>query len=356
MQLAVDTAAHTNLHDGDTIVRHAKRPNWGLAVMLWERESKRGYRFEDGSTRTFMTKFCGFFSAADAPTEVAAMLLAARKEQPSDPALKVAKRKKFETPLLEDQLAVFSAAHDNGFSGKGWLKNHRGASGGRRLKRHRDAAIAEAKTLLAKDALDDLLASGRYEVVVDRACAVLSNTDLVTKKQLEPLHSARRSSALALALRNYLYEPDADGALFDEFLRRLGRSSSGRYSWPLMTALRALVLPETHICIKPSVFMRQAGLLSPSLAKKSRPTGSTYNRWLAMAQDLRTQLAEMEVEPADMLDVYDFVWQTMRPAAAAEVEAARVARATPKAPAADADPAASEVAEPAGEPDEAEAA
>ncbi|MBL4685460.1 MAG: hypothetical protein JKY37_12770 [Nannocystaceae bacterium] len=185
---------------------------------------------------------------------------------------------------------------------------------------------------------------------------MLSNTDLVTKKQLEPLHSARRSSALALALRNYLYEPDADGAQFDEFLRRLGRSSSGRYSWPLMTALRALVRPETHICIKPSVFTRQAGLLSPSLTNKSRPTGSTYNRWLAMAQALRTQLTGLGVEPADMLDVYDFVWQTMRPAAAAEVEAARVARVTPQVPAVDANAAVSKVADPAGEPDEAEAA
>ncbi|MEM6989460.1 MAG: hypothetical protein AAF721_03150, partial [Myxococcota bacterium] len=302
-------------------------------------------------------------SAAEAPNDVAERLLAARKEQPADPTKPKSKRRPKAVPTLEDQVTVFIGSGIEGFSDAAWLKNHRGLSGSRRLKRHRDAAIAEAKELLGKEALDELLAAGRYEVVLERAHAVLSKTDLVTKKQLEPLVNARRSSALALSLRNYLHEVDTDGAHFDEFLRRLGRSSTGRYTWPLMTALRALVNPEADVCIKPSVFVVQARSMSPSLAKKLRPTGATYNRYRAMAQELRTRLAGLGLEAADMLDVYDFVWATMRPAAAQSVEAAREARlaateAETATEAATDAPAATDGAptEPSGTPDEAEAA
>jgi len=318
MHLAVEAnPEHVIINDETAIVRHSRRPAWGLALMLWEREGKRGYTFEDGAERTFKLEYCGLFARSAAPADVAAKLRLAVESavQKTATLTGVAPKKRVDVPTLGEQVAVFHHQFADGMAGAAWQKSHRGAAGGRRLKRHRNAAVTEAQTLMARAELDELLAAGRYEVVLDRAHSVLTKSDLVTKSQLRPLDSARRSAALAIALRNYLYEADADGAHFDEFLRLLGRSSEGRISWPLMTALRALVNPDTDVCVKPSVFMAQARLVSPSLSNKSRPTGTMYNRWVAMAQDLRAQLAGSGVECADLLDVYDFVWLTLRPAA-----------------------------------------
>src|SRR5690606_26156746 len=39
------------------VYQHTKRAQWGLAALVWERDGKRGYRFEDGSERVFREGF-----------------------------------------------------------------------------------------------------------------------------------------------------------------------------------------------------------------------------------------------------------------------------------------------------------
>jgi len=295
--------------------------------MLWERDGKRGYHFEDGSERTFKSEYCGMFKPEMAAPETKAKLMAALEElAPKTPTRKSAVPKKMrDVPSVEEQVAVFRLQFPEGFEGGAWKKKHRGAGVTRRIKRHRDAAIAHAAEALSKENLDALLAAGDFAEVIERASAVLAKTDLVTKKQLEPLSGAKPSSALAMALRNYLHEEDTSGARFDEFARRLGRNSSGRCTWPLLTALRAVVNPDTDICIKPSVFGHQALAIDPTLSTKPRLNGANYNRWVALARELRALMAGAGLEPTDMLDVYDFVWLTLRPSAADLYEEARAA-------------------------------
>ena len=325
MQVAADATQPTL--NPRTIVRHEKRPRWGLAVMLWEREGKRGYHFEDGSERVFKSEYCGMFKPEMAAPETKARLMAAFDSlAPKTKTKKSAIPKKMrDVPGVEEQVAVFRLQFPEGFVGQGWQAKHRGADAKRRIKRHRDSAVAHAAEALSKEALDALLATGSYAEIIERASAVLAKTDLVTKKQLEPLTDANPSSALALALRNYLHEDDADGARFDEYARRLGRNSSGRCTWPLLTALRAVVNPDSDVCVKPSVFTKQALSIDPSLSKKPRLNGANYNRWVALARELRSLMAGAGLEAKDMLDVYDFAWLTLRPSAADLYEEARAA-------------------------------
>lgn len=326
MQVAADATQPST--SPRTIVRHERRPKWGLAVMIWEREGKRGYHFEDGSERAFAAEYCGMFKPEMAAPDTKAKLMAAF-EKLSPKATKKKKsaipKKMQDVPGVEEQVAVFRLQFPEGLDGEAWKKKHRGVGAKRRIKRHRDSAIAHAAEALSKQALDDLLAAGNYAEVIDRASAVLAKSDLVTKKQLEPLSGANPSSALALALRNYLHEEDADGARFDQFARRLGRNSTGRCTWPLLTALRALVNPDSDVCIKPSVFTKQALAVDPTLSKKPRLNGANYNRWVALARELRALMAGAGLEPSDMLDVYDFVWLTLRPSASDLYEEARAA-------------------------------
>lgn len=314
-------AAPTVDHLGrPVIVRHSKRPRWGLAVRTWEREGKCGYVFEDGSERVFKIEYCGMFEPSEAHVDVAQRLWAATKaasaeaEKKMDPLLARRKKAKAEMPTFEEQVVMFYKVFPDGFADAAYRKKHRGGTG-RRVSRHRDPAIAEAKTLLAKEALDELLAAGRHDDVLSRAVEILGKTDFVTKRQLAPLREAKVTPVLAQALRDALHEPDPQGKYFDELLRTLGRASKGRIGWPLVTALRALVNPDDDVCVRPTVFLRQAVTLSPTLAKKTTPRGMIYNRWLAMVEELRARLAGSGLDAHDNHDVYEFIWLTLRPAA-----------------------------------------
>ena len=44
---------------------HRKRPQWGYAIVAWEKGDKRGYQFEDGQLRVFKDAFYGLFDRVD---------------------------------------------------------------------------------------------------------------------------------------------------------------------------------------------------------------------------------------------------------------------------------------------------
>jgi hypothetical protein len=55
--------------------------------------------------------------------------------------------------------------------------------------------------------------------------------------------------------------------------------------------------------------------MAPRLEHTPRPDGETYVAYLSMAQAVRNHLAEAELPPKDLLDVHDFIYETLRPAA-----------------------------------------
>ena len=52
---------------GLRLFRHSKRPQWGIAALVWELNGKRGYQFSDGKLRVFKQGFYGLFESAVAP-------------------------------------------------------------------------------------------------------------------------------------------------------------------------------------------------------------------------------------------------------------------------------------------------
>ncbi|MEM7155839.1 MAG: hypothetical protein AAF799_23515 [Myxococcota bacterium] len=319
MHVALDANANptpTSTTATPQLFRHCKREDWGMAVLLWEREGKRGYRFEGGDERTFKEGYYHFFQPTAAIGDAAERLLASLAvEAKADPAT-ARRAKRAATPTLVELIAVFHEEYAGGFGDAAWTSKVRGVGARRRAKKHREAAVAHAAELLAKEALDGLLASNDAAAVVERAVTVLKATDLVTKTQLAALASAAPTMGLAKALRDLMYEPDVDGAHFDRLARMLGRSPEGKVSWPLMTALRAVVDPAGDVVVRPSVFRAMAEVVMPSLSRRVRPHGGYYNRYVAMVRDLRDALVERGEAPRDLLDVYDFMWTVCRPAAA----------------------------------------
>jgi len=300
---------------GDRLYQHSKRKQWGFAVLAWERDGKRGYQFEDGELRVFTKEYYGLLAEAECPPEQAARLLAKLGRQSGAGKGSDGKAAKEQQLTFQEQLQVFLTEHPEGFLGARWKDEHRGEGVPRRLKRHRDFAVAEAAELLSLEALDGLIAAGDHAEVARRLAEVVNGSDLVTRAQAEPVLRAAPSPELSRGVREFLYGSAELEGRFDELCRVLLDAGRKQLSWPLVTAIPAVVRPLHHVAVRPTVLPKQAQWAQPRLRFASKPDGKAYARILAMAFTVRDALTEAGHPPKDLLDVYDFMLVTLRPAA-----------------------------------------
>jgi hypothetical protein len=301
---------------GDRLYQHSKRKQWGFAVLAWERDGKRGYQFEDGELRVFTKEFYELLPEAECPPDQAARLLAKLGRQSGVGKGGDGKTKERQL-TFEEQLQVFLTEYPEGFADAGWKDEHRGEGAPRKLKRHRDFAVADAMEQLSVEALDELIAAGDHAEVVRRLTEVVHGSDLVTRAQAEPISRATPSPDLSRGLRDFLYgRSDSDfEARFDEFCRLVLEAGRKQLSWPLITAVAAQVLPHAHVAVRPTVLAKQAQWAYPRLRYAAKPEGKVYTRILTMARTVRDALTGAGYPPKDLLDVYDFMLVTLRPAA-----------------------------------------
>ena len=306
------------------LYQHKKRKEWGFAIMAWERDGKRGYQFEDGELRVFKE---GYYQLLEEMSDVAnSTAIMARLEAKRASAAKKDDKKKRsggsrrsgpdieDLPTMGEQVMVFKDLYPQGFDDPKWIKDHRGGDG-RALKRHRAPAIKRAQDSLNKDSLEALINAGQTRSVLERACEVLDKTDLVTKSQVDPLRDTGRDSRLAQALLDFLH---GDGDLETRFAmlcRALATATKKPPSWQLATALGALVHPTDFVCVRPSVFSTQSVTMAPRLRPSKSPTSATFVGYCEMARKIQAALINEGLEPVDLLDIHDFIWVTLRPAA-----------------------------------------
>lgn len=304
------------------LFRHTKRESWGLAVLAWERDGKRGYLFQDGALRIIAHDFARFMVEVDRPlSEVEDLLKRLAKEvgrrfEPSSD--------KKESPArvdaglsFSDQMRIFETEYADGFVGAEWTKSIRGEGVKKRLKRHRDAAITQAQELLGQERLSELLTSDKHDTIWKDALAVLDATDLVPKAQLKPyrIEDATKVRALAEALVKHLHGDGDEQERHAHFLKQLREVSGKSVPWQVATALASLVHPANHVCIRPTSFQLQARSMAPRLPALSHASASSYARYLAMAKRIAAKLSDDALKPRDLMDVHDFVRLTTRPAA-----------------------------------------
>lgn len=308
MDIAADTDA--NEPNEDLLYRHSKREQWGVAVFLWERDEKRAFRFADGEVRVFKKGFYKLMVQAEAPADGSAEKLRA--------AVKAAAGgKKIEfLPTVGDQLVLFLRDYPGGFVGDAWHKVHRGD--GRRLKRHRDPAVTEAKKLLDPEALTKAYESGTYSESLSRLIEVLKNTDLVPSAHVKKLQTTQATKDLSAALMETAKDPE------NANVRRLQAALVGAQgpatSWQILTAPLTLLAPKKHLCVRPSVFSTQGKIVMPRFNAPKRPNEAAYQRYLDVARLVEEELAALGHAPVDKLDLHDFVWATLRPAAQEELQ------------------------------------
>ena len=295
--------------DQDALYRHSKRDKWGVAVFLWERDGKRAFRFADGETRVFKQGFYQLMVPAPAPEDGSAEELRAKVRA------SISGKKEEIIPTVGDQLILLLKDYPQGFEGEAWRDKHRG--GGRRLKRHRDPAIKQARELLDAERIAGLHKHGDYVGVLDSLVEVMAGTDLVPSAHIAKLKKTRPTQEFAATIRSMTANPA------EATVRQLQAGFVGAQgpatSWQLLTAPLALLAPHKHMCVRPSVFGVQGRIVMPRFTPPKRAGEAAYQRYIEVAHMVEDELRELGHPPTDLLDLHDFVWMTLRPAAREEL-------------------------------------
>lgn len=314
------------------LYQHTRRPQWGLAILCGEDKTSRTYQFQDGRTRTFKEGWYELMQpveSAEEETEAIASTLekAMDRQITRSRIMERAKKEGRNIFTVSDQVALFRKEYPGGFQDPRYIEEVReGGGGGRRRKKNRQAGIEHAQTVLSAEALDKHIAELQYRAVYDAAIATLSKTDIAsTSTDVRPLRrlSEELIPEFAVTLRDLLYGEDPYPDRFGGFLALLEDHEDTHPTWPMATVIQGLVHPQEHYCIKPSVFRQQARWLAPELSYSPSPSASRYMQYHDMAEDLKVRLERAELQPMDNLDIYNFIWETMRPGVRKDLESVK---------------------------------
>jgi hypothetical protein len=297
------------------LYEHKSRSEWGLATRVAAEDGRVSYQFQDGKLRKIDESFSHLLREVERPLCESVELQQALAAMAGVSLAKKGSRSAgHQLITVAQQVGLFLEDFSDGFASPAYIKKHRGT--GKRATRHRDPAVAQAKELFGQSELQTLVAGSQHHVVMGRVVTLLSATSLVTDRQLEPVKALdeignRRS---ATALYELLYGEEDRSTAMQSWID--GLASAGRgVSWPLATAVAALVEPLEHFCVQPTVLSHQVRGIGLGLEIKTTPSGRLYQRLVAMARSLHEELLSREMSPRDLLDVFDFVALTLRPAA-----------------------------------------
>lgn len=302
------------------LFKHTKRPDWGLAVIAWERDGKRAYLFDSGMVKVLAEPFYRLMKPVEQSAEEHTALLDRLAGQLDHGGERVSARagsSTFSHFTFEEQVSLFSAEFPDGFESRAWLKKARGVNAARRLKRHRNAAIEDVAEKLSQEQLQQYVDNNQPQEGWEQVCQCLEATDLVPGAQLTALRNRLgRGTIEGLECLSRLIHTPAEADIapaFDGFVQALRKMLGKAPGWELTTAALALVKPGVHICVRRSGFQKQAEWFMPQLHITKNPSAVTYAGFLNMAHSLNDKLNEAGLAPADMLDVHDFIKHTTSP-------------------------------------------
>lgn len=313
-----------HLHDPTaevpTLLQHSLREEWGLGIVTKREDDRVHLQFQDGFPRSFKKGYYHLFEAVDRRLDITLGIVDALQ---SMLGTQKKKTRRVRTVTLDEQIAYFGDLFEDGFAGEDYLHKHRNDGRSNPLKRHRDGLIDTAKDELGKAKLQRMLQGGNPRSVFEAAAEVVACTDLIKLKErkLFLAMSPKEHAAFANALFSLLHSRASFARRFDDLVAALERGMGKAPSWELATVFMAGLRPDKHTVVRMNTHSRQAEYMAPGLRLTDRPMGIFYERLLQMSTTIRETLEENGYEPTDFFDVFEFMWQTLRPAAQKEIRA-----------------------------------
>jgi hypothetical protein len=175
----------------------------------------------------------------------------------------------------------------------------------------------EAHTLwletLNKKEYKRLLDESEYIEIANRAARIESKTNLLFSFEKMALRDAIRSEegarVFAEGLYDFVYGAGRLQKRFENWIEAvasLPRKQTRVLTWPLVTVFGFIANPAEHIFLKPRVTKIAAEKYAFDFVYKSKPGWETYENYLAFAEQVGADLADLQ--PEDMIDIQSFLW------------------------------------------------
>jgi hypothetical protein len=272
--------------------RHLDKPEWGVGVLVDERDGKRTIDFQHGKRHVIAQSFWGQL-AEEEPSkgdEVAALTANESITKSLEPKKGRRPSRAAAAPRItfDIQLARLAAGWPGG------LADARPTVGdaGKKLA----AAVASGEGAVPR--VKEALAAG----------GLLHPVELIQVTNPAPENAA----AYLTALRALLEGSGDYAARFDALVGALG---AAKPTWTMATVFASLVSPNEHVFVKPGLFQTQARILGmPITGYNTHPSGAVYAQFQTLAKTVGERLAAAGHRPRDLMDVYAFIWRTLSPA------------------------------------------
>lgn len=196
----------------------------------------------------------------------------------------------------------------------GLLKKFPGGLQGQRMKEqerdYKDAMRKLALDWYEPTNLRGLMERGQYKEVVDLAYRLVklgSNNFPASFEKMafsDGLKAHTRSREFAEAFCNWVIPERAGESAFDAFAKELDHLDCAK--WPILTAYRFLLHPQTDVLIKPINLVKAADLANFNVSYQSKLNWLTYSRVCDFYGFVWGEISDLN--PQDYIDVQNFIW------------------------------------------------
>lgn len=315
-----------------TYVRHTKKTEWGLGMLVDSDASYFRYFFEDGEVRSFAAASFAFLTATKPSSEEAEALTAKSSKKRPGADKKKARKKTIPEELrggpdstrklaaaaptiasLQQQIALFNSHFPKGFEDERYIDQERGGHGSRKIGRQ--GIVDLARESLGADALRALLLNSKGVGTANLIKKLLAKAkQMLSLEELESFNlfakAAPTEQRLGEALFDMLHGQGPVGARLEAFSTALPVDLR---SWRLCTLPGGFYHPATLLYVDPEVTFRQAHIVGVPVSFQSSISGATYEHLLTMANKLSDELTRANLKPRDLVDVHLFTAHTLHP-------------------------------------------
>ncbi|MFO0661167.1 MAG: hypothetical protein U0165_15245 [Polyangiaceae bacterium] len=298
------------------LVRHPRKPEWGVGELVSQDEGRTSYRFDDGETRRFTADGLALLERVDESEVVRPKRGGSSSKKASESAsAKPQKVKPEDIPVqgFEEQVEIFRALYPQGFADERYVEERRGVGGAKPTRVERQLLLASE--VFEKEALRTILIMSRGKGMLVPCRRVLAQ-----EGGLIPVHEG-------LALSQFLSGVPDDQRFAEEFFSLLfGKSDlaqriddffktihASSRSWGIVSALLSLTSPEVHAPIDSQLMSRQLALAGMPTRIAPVPNGAEYLAVQAAIRSFYVKLMEADLIPRDLLDVHLFAQCTLAP-------------------------------------------
>jgi hypothetical protein len=280
-------------------VRSSASAAWGLGVVAAEDAKNLDVLFEAIGYRKLAKTFSGLREIADS-------------DVPADHRL----RKRDDWPQVERDARRAQAKRDLPKRFDGFIREFldffpgglQSTACDDEERTYKIVAGEYARRELNPDVLDNLLATGQYTEIVQRARRSIAKVNLAFPNELMKFGDVPESNhqGLAQSLVNLVKAGKNTPAALEDLANLL--APHGAAKWPIVSLLPFLLDREHWPFVKPTFIERAVKATGIEVDYDARPNAHTYELIRELYEQVAVTLGERGFAPRDFIDVQTFLW------------------------------------------------